>query len=864
MKKKRCGHVELKKWNNVEFELARKGIRGNRKESVEIFILFAAAFFMIQCIFIMTDSIKSAIQNNRTAQYGAWEYCLPVSEADASIKQNGTCGTLHIIGQLITDGTSESVSIGYYDEQAAQFANLKLLEGSMPQSPNEIAVETEILSMLGLPYKTGERIIASIGVKQTAEDGSISYHYPNEAITLTVSGILSPYSSGWVTAGKVPVPQVIAATGAEQIITSGKLSEDYYLIQLKKSFKKEVLLKYPHLIRNTKAFPDNPYETLDGVLRLLSFSGALISAGVIILTVTKNIRGQKDSISQFALLGAAPGQIRKIILWQCFLYFLTGMPAGLLIGVAAGAGLLKLCSVLTGFSLPISIYPSGIAGSLLLGIGVSLLGSFISVIFSRKLFICERQRCRVKKRKHKQHKKGWKRKKLPAGTMLLRTFSESPARSFLFIFISAIYLASMLMIVDRLKESISLYRYGESLQSDYVLNSVNLTDYQLRELEAVPGVEKVAAVKQDVFFLDPREGAYDAYFQAIKDYQKRWRIDGIEEKEVQVDVTGLSRTSENDEILSKEYGLSDDEMEKFYRGDFICMFLPDLYVGGDPPVALPGIYPGYFSEQLPSVVTEAIKPGRLISLSYSTSGSDSVQRETKELTVGFVTHAYSPEISETNIETGAYGIMMSAGLMDSYDTYPGKGRYQQVLVTANDSATYEATDKAVSAFNNSKVSGAFVNRRILLQERFRQMLTDTASLTFIAIIFTLLLIFILYHLSVYEAERRKERIALLSFLGISNGKLWRIYLAGGIINGLFSTGAGLVLYIGYLARRSILDTVGSFSYTVELRFWQNIQGTSPAAVLFLSIAFLILNLLLHCVPVGKFLCKSKNPGNRVT
>lgn len=376
---------------------------GNKKNSVEIFLLFAAAFFLIQSISVLTDSVKDTLLEQRMDQYGEWEYSLPGRFQTYLDPVAEKAGSVLILGIMQLAGGDESISIGSYDQAALDMARLTLVEGRLPEKSGEIAIEMEALIRLGLQYKIGMELELRLGVLQKTEGLTTDYIFTEKTFPYTVCGVIKSYSSGWATEGRHDIPNAIVTPDTQDTVlesfkaegwqTEGIVFRNFVLFTLKRGYNGNSLTEYLNkagipssdMIHNIKTYPENPYSVLDGVLQLLYIACSLIACCLLLMTVIKNISLQRISLQQLVCLGAGRGQIRSIVLWQCLFYVGGALPCGLLCGAFAGSGLIWLGTAITGTQISLRITGEGVFFSLLTGLAVTGVGAIIPALFSKQL-----------------------------------------------------------------------------------------------------------------------------------------------------------------------------------------------------------------------------------------------------------------------------------------------------------------------------------------------------------------------------------------------------------------------------------------------------------------------------------------------
>lgn len=125
--------------------------------------------------------------------------------------QEEKAGIVSVFSQLDTE---QNIWIGNMDENAARLIMLTLIEGTMPQNEDEIAIENGTYEMLGLKQKTGE----SIELPVIDSNGNIS----NRKYIIT--GILKNYSGKIIGASYLNESFIIP-----EILTAGSYETAQYI-----------------------------------------------------------------------------------------------------------------------------------------------------------------------------------------------------------------------------------------------------------------------------------------------------------------------------------------------------------------------------------------------------------------------------------------------------------------------------------------------------------------------------------------------------------------------------------------------------------------------------------------------------------
>lgn len=239
--------------------------------------------------------------------------------------------------------------IGWADETAAKNSFMRPEKGRYPEKEDEIACDSEILELLGLPYDIGN----TFTLQYTAGKETLERQ-------MTVCGIWEGMKYEQTAA------MLVSESFVESVLEKydgeyAALKETSYDVRGSFSDEKDIRGKLDKMVEKLGYDPDaergeegflihhvNPvYEAYNygspesiliggiGVLLILA-AGYLIIYNIFKISVEKDIR----LYGQLKTIGTSPGQIRYMIMRQGMLLSAAGIPAGLLLGWLLGNALL--------------------------------------------------------------------------------------------------------------------------------------------------------------------------------------------------------------------------------------------------------------------------------------------------------------------------------------------------------------------------------------------------------------------------------------------------------------------------------------------------------------------------------------------
>lgn len=244
-----------------------------------------------------------------------------------------------------------NVSLAWMDENYAEYSYMEIEEGHMPQEQYDIACDTEVLRLLGVPAELGSRItiqyITDEGVQET--DFTLCGIWRGQKYEQTAEMMVSE--------------AFLEERIDESTITHDASVAGSYCIRGSFDSSRNVEAQLDEVLRNAGFDPEaergeeefvvhhvNPaYESQGGVsggLILAAVAGVLLilAAGYLIIYNIFRISILKDIrlYGQLKTIGTSPGQIRYMVKRQGRLLAAAGIPAGLILGWLLGNALLPL------------------------------------------------------------------------------------------------------------------------------------------------------------------------------------------------------------------------------------------------------------------------------------------------------------------------------------------------------------------------------------------------------------------------------------------------------------------------------------------------------------------------------------------
>lgn len=256
---------------------------------------------------------------------------------------------------------------GWVDETSAKYSFMELEEGRYPQKDNEIACDTEILRLLGLPAETGSTFVmqymaghvelkrqmtvcgfwkgmkyeqkASVLVSESFVDQAME-HYDGEYAPMKEAGydVRGNFADERDVAGQLD--RLLERLGYHP---DAERQEEGFVIHHVN----------PVYAVTSERSAESFAMAVGGVLLIL-LAGYLIIYNIFKISIDKDIR----LYGQLKTVGTSPKQIRYMIVRQGAVLSAAGIPAGLVLGWLLGNALLPLVMANSSFQEAVFMIPS--------------------------------------------------------------------------------------------------------------------------------------------------------------------------------------------------------------------------------------------------------------------------------------------------------------------------------------------------------------------------------------------------------------------------------------------------------------------------------------------------------------------------
>lgn len=242
-------------------DLARAGLKGRKKDSLLIVLVIVLAF-----VFIVTStSFQASTEKTKKEQsldlYGEWEAAF--LEADGDIledlkaeKDIDKIGFSQIIGQSEKAGL-----VGSFNQDLINLGRLKLYKGEIPKEDNEIMVELNQMSLMGLDLEVGQKLALEISIPRNL-DPVENFIVRSEELAryMEEEGIIPSLQGN-------KIYEVLSNLFYEQhLLIHGELSGDLSLEERYKRHQESFKDKYPEAIEALSILPGEDSKKIKKLL----------------------------------------------------------------------------------------------------------------------------------------------------------------------------------------------------------------------------------------------------------------------------------------------------------------------------------------------------------------------------------------------------------------------------------------------------------------------------------------------------------------------------------------------------------------------------------------------------------------------
>ncbi len=533
-----------------------------------------AILFVVVLLGILTcvtmDSLSATQESQRMKSYGSWHAALyeSVDEITKQISDNAmidSVGIMYVCGEICDSDKLTGCAIGYVNQELLTMGNIELLDGRMPETSNEIALEASTLSKLGYSYELGQTISLQI-----LSNKSNDYQYDS----FLLCGVIKNYTGNWKCGYNNLVSGFIYPNNqAEYHHAFIKLSDMYakFVDDLNRICQHQLVLNdYTYTMYSSDTSDDIDTKMLQIVLLFAGFS-------ILLLFINNEIIKRQPDYIILRLLGSTRGSILMMFFREKICKFLLMILLGTVVGIFTAFIFFSLFFRKGGvFDIEVT--------HIILTVLLNLLGIVVAFIFSfiRLFQIPLRGKAQQQKRKSKKVFG----KLIDVKSIFVR-FRKSDRGSYL-LSLSLSVIATSFICISLYKtwDLFSEYRYySREYPIDYTYGLLasysrleNLeSEDTIKRIESAYGVEKVYGYSISDYQPITFENGYDyEYASYVKDeINAYFRL--TEDNDFPVDsgpygtIVGIS-----DELSSFYLSLAHNKLSKSTLAeDDVIIYLPD-------------------------------------------------------------------------------------------------------------------------------------------------------------------------------------------------------------------------------------------------------------------------------------------------
>ncbi|MCL6457877.1 MAG: ABC transporter permease [Gorillibacterium sp.] len=315
-------------------------------------IAIALSVALISVLGILSDALTQAQiaqAESLSGQYhvhykGLSEQQLEQLRADRRVEQ---LGISEVTGSAPIPDENFAVSLEEADPTALELLSMKLLNGHYPTKANEIILDEQTLSYLGIPLKEGAQIELAIDFTAMQADGSFS-STGTERRTFTLAGIMKNhpaavsgrYGIGFIGLGTFKdLPNSLSAFVRFKDEVDPVKAENELFAQLK--LKDWQMDENAWLIAALGYSGNESDEAGNGLTRSSILIGGLVllAACLVIYNIFQvSVVQRTRQFGMLRAIGATPAQVHKLVLVEALLLCAIGIPLGLLLGTLSSRG----------------------------------------------------------------------------------------------------------------------------------------------------------------------------------------------------------------------------------------------------------------------------------------------------------------------------------------------------------------------------------------------------------------------------------------------------------------------------------------------------------------------------------------------
>ena len=731
----------------------RKILTQNNSLKGVIITLFLV-LFLGTAITIFSDTYTLTLEENRKLTYGAWH--IAVFDADETVKESlsnhaaiESVGSMHLSGMVLSDD-SPIGGIGYLDEDLLEIGNITLLDGHLPETNNEIAIEAGTLNRLGMSLMLGQQI--PLFISNYDESGNL---LDCETQVFTLTGVIKNYSANW----KSNSHWLVTCCVSKDYV-SNHFRTSHVFAKMDDALSKHADSLQP-LVFNKGVFTKNDYtylqygESASSDSTKLILQTAIILSGclTIIILIINELNRRKVAFVTMRVLGATKLQIVRFFLRERIFKLCIAGCAGIVTGIILPFFVISFINIFLSRSIYFNLSIIHIVQISLFSFGglIVALGVSISHILSTPLRGRVEQQIRIRKIK-RRHK-----------SLSLRNLSsvlDYSNRGKRLVSLGLTLVFAILVLLSAY-DAYSVYQDYRFFTKQYP------EDYSFGMLASYYN-PRGSLSSADLDLVRNTYGVSQVHAFSASDYVEITPVESIDQEYVKAAMVNIPQdatNSQSNNVIATVIGITEN-LEPVYlqesnakkttlEDNEILVFTPDLCkIGSD--VHLLHFLP--VTESPESIIhEESIQLGQEIILN--------TKKTQTKLTVAGVIHAISSDLPVSYQLARPFSILCNE---NTYAKIFGKCQYTYALVYGNPATIQYQTDVELSKI---KTQLNFSNNRVLREDQLISF-TERLILSLITLCASFsMAIMIRCGIQAQTSDLEKHKVRILHRLGMSKKEI---------------------------------------------------------------------------------------------
>lgn len=150
-------------------DIAKKGLKGRRKDTLLLKLVITLAFVFIVTSTIFQASTDRTKMEQRLNLYGSWHAAYLKADKETLDKLKAE-PDVHMMGESLIIGESEKAGlVGTFNQELLNMGNFTLYKGRIPQAANEIMLELNMMTNMNLDLEVGQKIDLAIPIERSSQ-----------------------------------------------------------------------------------------------------------------------------------------------------------------------------------------------------------------------------------------------------------------------------------------------------------------------------------------------------------------------------------------------------------------------------------------------------------------------------------------------------------------------------------------------------------------------------------------------------------------------------------------------------------------------------------------------------------------------